>query len=53
MSKLTRREMLRTTAAAGSAAVVSWFGPRAALAETNSLLPPAVTPGTFSYFTQQ
>lgn len=51
MSKLTRREMLRTTAAAGSAAVVSWFGPRAALAETNSLLPPAVTPGTFSYFT--
>jgi len=52
MSKLTRRDMLRSGAAAGSAAVVSWLTPRRALAETGSLLPPPVTPGQFSYFTQ-
>lgn len=52
MSKLTRRDLLRTTAAAGSAAVVSWFGPRRALAETDSSLPSLGTPGTFTYFTQ-
>lgn len=52
MSKLTRRDMLKTTAAAGSAAVISWFSPRTALAETDSPLPPPLTSGTFSYFTQ-
>jgi len=52
MSQLTRRGMLKSTAAAGSAVVVSWFGSRTALAGTNSLLPPAVTPGRFSYLTQ-
>ena len=46
--KITRRHMLKGAAAAGSAAVVSWFGP-SALARTGSLLPPAVTPGRFSY----
>ncbi|MDQ6706422.1 MAG: gluconate 2-dehydrogenase subunit 3 family protein [Acidobacteriota bacterium] len=29
MSKMTRREMIRSSAAAGSVAVISWFGPRA------------------------
>lgn len=51
MSKLTRRDMLRTTAAAGSSVVVSWIGARTALAQTTSLLPPPVTPGRFAYFT--
>jgi gluconate 2-dehydrogenase gamma chain len=44
--------MLKTTAAAGSAAIVSWFGPRTALAEPDSPLPPPVTPGAYAYFTQ-
>ncbi len=51
MSKLTRRDMLKTTAVTGTAAIISWFSPRTTFAETNSLLPPAITPGTFSYFT--
>ncbi|MHB8743172.1 MAG: gluconate 2-dehydrogenase subunit 3 family protein [Sulfuricaulis sp.] len=51
MRKLTRRDMLKTTAAAGSAVIVSWFDQRTSHAETNSLLPSASTPGTFSYFT--
>lgn len=52
MNILTRRDLLKAATAAGSAAVVSWFGPRTALADTKSLLPPPATPGTFSYFTQ-
>jgi gluconate 2-dehydrogenase gamma chain len=51
MGKLTRREMLKSTAAAGSSVVVSWFGTRTALAQTTSPLPPPVTPGQFAYFT--
>lgn len=51
MGKLTRRDMLKTTAA-GSVAIVSWFGPRTASAETDWLLPQPLTPGAFSYFTQ-
>ena len=47
MSKITRRDMLRTTAVAGSAAIVSWFGPRASAADA---LAPRLAP-TFSYFT--
>ena len=52
MSNVTRRDVLRTAAATGSAAVVSWFTQRTAVAETGSLLPPPVTPGVFSYLTQ-
>ncbi|MGH8713182.1 MAG: gluconate 2-dehydrogenase subunit 3 family protein [Casimicrobiaceae bacterium] len=44
--------MLRTTAAAGSVAAVSWFRAPVALGRTGSLLPPPVTPGDFSYLTQ-
>ena len=51
MSKLTRRDMLKTTAAAGSAAIVSWFSPGTARAQSEWLLPPPVMPGVFSYFT--
>jgi gluconate 2-dehydrogenase gamma chain len=51
MSKLTRRDMLKT-AAAGSVAIVSWLHPPTALAQTDSPLPPPITPGAFSYFTQ-
>jgi len=46
----TRRDLLRSAAAAGSAAVISWLGPSTAIGKTGSLLPPAVTPGAFSYF---
>jgi len=51
VSMATRRDLLRTAAAAGSAAVVSWFGPSKALARTGSLLPPAEAPGPFVYLT--
>jgi gluconate 2-dehydrogenase gamma chain len=51
MNKLSRREMLRSAAAAGSAAVVSWLSPSSAIGKTGSLLPPAVTPGQFAYLT--
>lgn len=50
MSKLSRRDMLRTSVA-GSAAVISWLRPRTALADEHSLLPPPATPGQFAYFT--
>ena len=36
MSKMTRREMIRTSAAAGSVAVISWFHPRAVAAAEDS-----------------
>ena len=51
MRMATRRDLLRTAAAAGSAAVVSWFGPSKAIGKTGSLLPPAVTPAGFAYLT--
>jgi gluconate 2-dehydrogenase gamma chain len=51
MSKITRRDMLRTTAVAGSAAIVSWFGARAGITEADPLDPRPVASGTFSYFT--
>jgi gluconate 2-dehydrogenase gamma chain len=50
VAKLTRRDMLKTTAA-GSLAAVSWFRPQTASAQSDSLLPPPVTPGTFAYLT--
>jgi gluconate 2-dehydrogenase gamma chain len=49
----TRRDVLRTAAVAGSAAVVSWFRPSEALGRTGSLLPRPVTPGAFAYLTHQ
>ncbi|HTS20963.1 MAG TPA: gluconate 2-dehydrogenase subunit 3 family protein [Casimicrobiaceae bacterium] len=52
MSKVTRRDILRTAAAAGSAAVVSWFAPSEALGRRGSLLPPPIKPDRFSYLTQ-
>ncbi|HEY2863880.1 MAG TPA: gluconate 2-dehydrogenase subunit 3 family protein [Casimicrobiaceae bacterium] len=52
MGKITRRDLLRTTAAASTAAVISWFTPRTGFAAPDSLLPPPVRPGSFSYFTQ-
>ena len=52
MSQLTRRKMLTTTVAAGSVAVVSWFGARSAGAQKDSLLRPAAAPPTYSYLTQ-
>jgi gluconate 2-dehydrogenase gamma chain len=51
MGRLSRRDMLRSGVAAGSAAIVSWIAPLAA-AQTGSLLPPPVSPGVFSYLTQ-
>jgi hypothetical protein len=51
MSKNTRRDILRTTVVAGSAAIVSWIGPRTAVAETDSLALHPVAPRTLSYFT--
>jgi gluconate 2-dehydrogenase gamma chain len=51
MSKITRRDMLRTTAAAGSAAIVSWFGAPARIAQADTLDPRPVVSGSFSYFT--
>jgi gluconate 2-dehydrogenase gamma chain len=50
MSKNTRREILRTTAAAGSVAIASWFGPRAGVAEADSLVPQPIASRTLSYF---
>ena len=52
MSKLTRRDMLKTTAATSSAAVISWFVPRTAHAQSEWLLPIPATPGAFTYFAQ-
>jgi gluconate 2-dehydrogenase gamma chain len=51
MKKNTRREMLHTTAVAGSAAIVSWFGSQTALAEADSLVPRPVASRTYAYFT--
>ena len=51
MSKNTRRDILRTTAGAGSIALISWFGPRANAAGADSLAPQPVASRTFSYFT--
>jgi gluconate 2-dehydrogenase gamma chain len=51
MRKNTRREMLRTTAAAGSAAIVSWLGSQTAVAEADSLAPRPVASRAFAYFT--
>ena len=51
MRKNTRREMLHTTAVAGSAAIVSWLGSQAAVAEANSLAPRPVGSRTYAYFT--
>lgn len=46
MTEISRREMLRSTVAAGSAGLVSWLGPRSAAAATSqSLLPPPVSDG--------
>jgi gluconate 2-dehydrogenase gamma chain len=51
MRKNTRREMLRTTAVAGSAAIVSWLGSQNAVAEADSLAPRSAALPTFAYFT--
>lgn len=52
MTELSRRNMLRATAAAGSAGLVSWFGERPAVAATaQSLLPPPVSKN-FTWLTQ-
>jgi gluconate 2-dehydrogenase gamma chain len=48
---LTRRDVLRNAAAAGSAAVISWLRPRNAFANEDSLVPVPVTPGRYAYFT--
>jgi gluconate 2-dehydrogenase gamma chain len=51
MSKSTRREILRTTAGAGSVAIASLFASRAGLAETDPSAPTPIASQTFSYFT--
>jgi gluconate 2-dehydrogenase gamma chain len=51
MSKNTRRDVLRTTAGAGSVLMVSLFGPRAGAVEPDSLAPRPVATQNFSYFT--
>lgn len=51
MGKITRRDMLRTTAVAGSAAVVSWFGVRPAAATVDAVAPHPIASRTFSYLT--
>jgi len=51
MSKSTRRDILRTTAGAGSVAIASWFGPRAQAAEGDSMPPHSVASQALSYFT--
>ena len=51
MSKNTRRDLLRTTAGAGSVAIASWFGPRAGVAEADSSAPHPVISRILSYFT--
>jgi len=51
MSKNTRRDILRTTAGAGSVAIASWFGPQARAAEGDSLAAHSVAGRTLSYFT--
>lgn len=48
MSNMTRREMIRTSAAAGSVAVVSWFSPRTVAAADSS----APAKRSYSYLTQ-
>jgi len=50
ISMATRRDLFRSAAAAGSAAMISWLGPSSAIGKTGSLLPPAMTPGAFSYW---
>ena len=50
MSKLTRRDMLKTTAATSSAAVISWFVPRTAHAQSEWLLPIAGHAGSLHLF---
>ena len=49
VSMATRRDLFRSAAAAGAAAMISWLGPSSAIRKTGSLLPPAMTPGAFSY----
>ena len=51
MSKNTRRDILRTTAGAGSIALISWFGTRADAAGADSLVPHSVAARTLSQFT--
>jgi len=51
MSKNTRRDILRTTAGAGSVAIASWFGARARAAEGDSVPSHSVASGALSYFT--
>ena len=51
MSKNTRRDILRTTAGAGSVAIASWFGPQARAAEGDSVAAHSVAGRTLSYFT--
>lgn len=43
--------MLKSAAAAGSVAVVSWFRPSEVSARSGSLLPPVPDPGHYSYLT--
>jgi hypothetical protein len=50
MSENTRRDILRTTAGAGSVAIASWFGARAGATEADSLTPQPIASRTFSYF---
>lgn len=52
MSELTRRDLLKATAAAGSAVVASWFSTRPVVAESTPQPAPVAAPGTYSYFTQ-
>jgi len=51
MSRTTRRDILRTSASAGSVAIASLFVSRAGFAETDPSAPTPVTSHTFSYFT--
>jgi len=51
MSKNTRRDILRTTAGAGSVAIASWFCPQARAAKGDSLAPHPVASRALSYFT--
>lgn len=51
MSKNTRRDILRTTAGAGSVAIASWFSPRARSAEGDSVPSHSVASRALSYFT--
>jgi gluconate 2-dehydrogenase gamma chain len=51
MSKISRRDILKTTVVGGSAAVVSWFGIRKGVAGPDNGNPRPAAPAEFTYLT--